>query len=121
MVFATYRYLLKALQLLLRSRKVYISVSYSAIRLALILKLVIVATQRSSSFILTAQCVWAPFFVSVGLQSFHKRKNEVGKIPVFTFPCAHTHASFSRAVLSSKNNSVSHIYNVNFSSGSHTQ
>ena len=113
MDFATYLYLLKALHLLLKCREMCIYVSYFAIQSAFILKLVIIATQRSSSFILTAQCVWVPFFVSTCLQSFHK-KNEVSKIPSFTFSCAHTHASFSRAVLSSKNNSVSHIYNVNF-------
>ena len=87
----------------------HIYVSYFAIQSAFILKLVIIATQRSSSFILTAQCVWVPFFVSICLQSFHKRKNEVSKIPLFTFSCARIHANFSRAVLSSKNKCEPHI------------
>ena len=56
--FATYLYLLKALHLLLKCREMHIYVSYFAIQSAFILKLVIIATQRSSSFILTAQCVY---------------------------------------------------------------
>lgn len=76
--------------------KVYISVSiciiYFAIQSAFILKLVSVATQRSSSSILTALCVWVPLhivcvwvpLVSICFQSFHKRKSEAGK-----YPCSH--------------------------------